>query len=383
MLRQRFLGDVAGLVVLLATGCLCFLHPSQAFLPILSCNPTKLTLHGDHGSAIRRLTSTPHQASMIVTRSHSSTSAAAVDGSRTKGASAVRSQRPTPPSDASQFQMVSLYQFRPIPDTVGLRDTVFDAMVETVPGLRGSLYIAEEGINGQFAVPLEGVEAFTSLCQKLLQCEAFNWGDVVPVDTPTFQRLIVRIRDVILRDGLEEDSRGSLNWSQAGDELSPAEWDRELRSTTVSSSASPSPLILDCRNDYESNQGTFQGAIPLNTSTFAESWGTLQAVSDSVANKDDPVYIFCTGGIRCVKVGAFLKQSLGFTNVKRLEHGIIGYQRWQDQQQADAADADEQQSKPSLWKGENFLFDKRRFAGESSESDSDDSGANEGFTDSQ
>jgi predicted sulfurtransferase len=68
-------------------------------------------------------------------------------------------------------------------------------------------------------------------------------------------------------------------------------------------------------------------------------------------SKDEPVYNLCTGGIRCVKVGAYMKQYLGFDNFKRLKHGIIGYQQW----------LEDNPEVKSVWEGENVLFDKRGF----------------------
>ena len=65
--------------------------------------------------------------------------------------------------------------------------------------------------------------------------------------------------------------------------------------------------LLDCRNDYESKEGTFTGAEPLGTSTFSESWGVLREKLADVP-RDTPIMTFCTGGIRCVKTNAFLEQ---------------------------------------------------------------------------
>ncbi|CAB9526511.1 UPF0176 protein YceA [Seminavis robusta] len=275
----------------------------------------------------------------------------------TSGPSAIRSQSPSP-TNATALQMVSFYRFF---DTATcketLRDTVFDAFREMVPGIRGTLYIANEGINGQFAVPVNVVDAFVTVCTQHHLVEQtiddLNWGGVLPIETPTFQKLVVRTRDVILRDGLS--NHDSLNWNHAGEELTPAEWDHQLRRQS-----SQSLRLIDCRNEYETRQGTFQDAIPLNTTTFSESWPVLQQqFATGQHNKEEPVYIYCTGGIRCVKVGAYMTQTLGFTNVKRLKHGIIGYQKWHHQQQ----ETKEQPDVSSLWQGDNFLFDKRRFGG--------------------
>ena len=101
-------------------------------------------------------------------------------------------------------------------------------------------------------------------------------------------------------------------------ELTPEEWDADLRKSS-------SGILLDCRNSYESRVGTFAGADPLGTDVFSESWDILKDKTKDL-DKSEPIRIYCTGGIRCVKVGAYLKQELGFEDVRRLEHGIIGYE---------------------------------------------------------
>jgi predicted sulfurtransferase len=73
--------------------------------------------------------------------------------------------------------------------------------------------------------------------------------------------------------------------------------------------------------------GTFEGAVPLNTTFFRESWPVLDALLRDTP-RDAPLLTFCTGGIRCVKVNAYLQQRLGFTNTHRLAGGIIAYDRW-------------------------------------------------------
>lgn len=242
--------------------------------------------------------------------------------------------------------MVSFYKFEHIENTAIYRDALFDALKE-IPGLRGTIYLAQEGINVQMAVPPDqlddALEAFrTSLPYNPFSEETPNIGDLVPMTTPTFNRLVVRNRDYVLRDGIPEDI--VLDWNDAGLELEAADWHNSL-------SSSQEPTLLDCRNQYESDEGSFKGATPLETNTFQDSWSQLDDMTKGLP-KEKPVYIFCTGGIRCVKVGAYLKQKLGFDNVKRLKHGIIGYQQWVEE---------EKSNEESVWEGENFLFDKRQF----------------------
>ena len=279
-----------------------------------------------------------------------------VNQTTTSGPSAVRSQKPFP-TDSNELQMISFYKFEPISDPSGCRDSLFESLKE-IPGLRGTIYLAHEGINAQMAIPLDSLDMFMQLVSTNLPFDPFidddrdntlNLGDVVSISTPTFDRLVVRTRDYVLRDGIGQD----LDWSDAGPELDAQEWHSDLMSIS-SDSSSTSSLILDCRNMYESEEGTFVGATPLQTNTFQESWSKLDHMTKDHP-KEKPLYIFCTGGIRCVKVGAYLKQQLGFDNVKRLKHGIIGYQQWL------ADNKNNNEMNGSVWEGENFLFDKRRF----------------------
>jgi predicted sulfurtransferase len=244
-------------------------------------------------------------------------------------------QVPTP-TDASELQMLSFYKFHELSNPVSTRDALFDSLMD-LPGLRGTLYVAAEGINAQVAVPPIHLDEFLSTVRENLPCTVNpNLGNVVNIEVPTFDRFIVRTRNAVLRDGLDS----ALDWENAGDELTAEQWHGELRNA-------PS-FLLDCRNSYESEYGSFRDALPLETDVFSESWERLEKLTANV-DKETPVHIFCTGGIRCVKVGAFLKQKLGFRDVRRLEHGIIGYEKWANDNSAE-----------SIWEGENFLFDKRR-----------------------
>jgi len=304
-------------------------------------------------------------------------SAATAAVSTTSGSSAVRSMKPTQ-TDSPYFQMVSFYRFVPISDPASARDALFDALIK-IDGIRGTAYLATEGINAQFAVPTTGgedgavestIQRFTEVVGDALpfdpfEINAINYGDLVDSTLPTFNRLIVRTRDAILRSGLEgegyEDSDQSTtyDWDDAGRELTPEEWDTDLRDAAATSKKEKKGILLDCRNAYESDVGTFSDAVPLGTDSFSESWDVLKDKVEGM-DKSEPVRIFCTGGIRCVKVGAYLKQELGFEDVRRLEHGIVGYERWSKKLGMAGHGDGSDKNAESLWRGENFLFDKRR-----------------------
>lgn len=264
----------------------------------------------------------------------------------TGGSLAVLSQKPLP-SNATALQMLSFYHFEELLDPLQTRDDLFESVLN-IPGLRGTFYLAKEGINAQLALPPgEPLETLLQACSKALPFDPFatqspNLGDIVGIETPTFSRLIVRVRDFILRDRIPDDIGSSLDWADAGLELSPSNWHDQLQDD--------GSVLIDCRNLYESEQGTFDGAIPLVTNTFQDSWKKLDLLTAEMP-KDEPVHIFCTGGIRCVKVGAYRKQHLNFSDVRRLEHGIIGYEKYVEKNQTLGT---------SIFRGENFLFDKRR-----------------------
>ena len=291
---------------------------------------------------------------------------------------AVRSIRPTTSTTGGKLQLLSFYRFIPISEPEVVRDILFEKL-KTISGLRGTVYVAKEGINAQFAVPEDSLHELLQSFGKsgntdgaCLPFDAFekeppNIGNVVDETVPTFDRLIVRTRDYILRDGISSTNDGKsmpLDWTDNGVELDAKDWDAQLRPRI--SEANDKVQLLDCRNTYESDQGTFVESIPLNTQTFSETWSLLdEKVESNTLDPSKPVYIFCTGGIRCVKVGAYLKQRLGFEDVRSLKHGIIGYERWKNgegQSSGEKLERGDANANNSLWAGENFLFDKRRFA---------------------
>jgi UPF0176 protein len=289
---------------------------------------------------------------------------------------AVRSIRLPSNTTDQKLQLLSFYRFVPIDNPESIRDALFEKL-KTIEGLRGTVYVAKEGINAQFAVPEYSLRELLNTFNKAGECdgavlpfnsfekEAPNMGSVVDEGVPTFDRLIVRTRDNILRDGIAptEENGSVLDWTNNGVELDAKDWDEQLRPLV---NDDEKIQLLDCRNSYESDQGSFIHSTPLDTQTFSETWDMLDGkVKSNSLDPSKPTFIFCTGGIRCVKVGAYLKQRLGFDDVRSLKHGIIGYQRWKnDGQQFNGTPDNSAQNNESLWVGENFLFDKRRFANE-------------------
>lgn len=256
------------------------------------------------------------------------------------------------PRPVGPQQMVSFFRFSPLPPSE--LPLLRFRMLQMLGRLHvlGSVYVATEGVNAQLIVP----QSLVGDLDDELRALGFepNFAEVVDAEARPFDKLVVKERAQVLTDGLGE----ALDWGRAGRELSPEEWHRQLTrpSATTQGEEGPDkeqpaparPLLLDCRNVYETDVGRFAGAEPVGTETFSETWDALRERLAGVPS-DAPIMTYCTGGIRCVKVNAFLEQQLGFTNTMRLHDGINGYLRYL------RANPDE----PSAWEGKNFVFDKR------------------------
>ncbi|RHY64848.1 hypothetical protein DYB26_007539 [Aphanomyces astaci] len=210
-------------------------------------------------------------------------------------------------------------------------------------GVLGRVYIAEEGINAQITVPVSQHTAFRAYLRNhphpVFHDVFFNSGGELTDDNndrQPFHTLHVRVRPHLANDGLTTP----LDMSNRGQELSPSEWHDALDD--------PRPKrVLDCRNYYEHDIGRFDHAERIMVETFKDTFDTLDAMLHDTP-KDTTCMIYCTGGIRCEKVGAYLTQK-GYTDVKRLEGGIVHYAQYIKQ----AATI------TSKFKGRNFVFDQR------------------------
>ncbi len=253
----------------------------------------------------------------------------------------------TPNVLAEDIQMISFYRFVSIAEPEELASRLRFYLRPLA--IRGRIYVASEGVNAQVAVPLRFLSAF----QQLLAADAPYLVELAGVylnmdpcrlsaaqfaEQPPFRNLHIRCRRKIVADGLKDP----LDLTQVGNELSPAEWQQALED--------PHAILLDVRNDYETQLGTFVSAgdaRPLNTRTYRETW---KALEERLANepRDRRVLTFCTGGIRCVKAAAYLQSRLGFQRVERLAGGIVSY----------AAEAQRHGWEPKF-KGSVYVFDER------------------------
>eukprot|EP01035_Chromulina_nebulosa_P038350 gene38350-51797_t len=214
------------------------------------------------------------------------------------------------------FTMVSFYKFQRIQDTTEFAKTL-EKLWKPFFAL-GRVYVASEGVNAQMAIPTNVIKNFEKATQSLSMFESLrlNTDHLVSTEefaaTRPFKALHVRVREQIVTDGFadlsstkSESQVQQLDWDRSGKEMSPLDWHEQLDD--------PNTIILDCRNSYESDVGVFDNAIPLNTTFFRESWTALDSILKDKP-KDTKLMTYCTGGIRCVKINAYLEQRLGFRN---------------------------------------------------------------------
>lgn len=224
------------------------------------------------------------------------------------------------------FSVSAFYQFADIPNYAALRPAVFERAQALQ--LKGTILLAREGINGTLAGAYEQLELMLSVLRALPGCAEMAAKYSSAPHAP-FQRLKVRLKQEIVTMGvaLPAVSPGTLVKAQ--------DWNDLVRD--------PDTLLLDTRNDYEVDIGTFPRAINPRTRRFREfpRWW------DAFVARTHPkrVAMFCTGGIRCEKSTRYVRQS-GIDNVFHLHGGILQYLR-------DIPPAQ------SLWQGECFVFDGR------------------------
>lgn len=274
------------------------------------------------------------------------------------------------PAETDSFTMVSFYTFNPIADAAQFAQ---DLEKLWHPFLAvGRIYVAKEGVNAQMAIPTNVIRNFKAATLSLQEFSnlKLNTDHRVSLEefeaARPFKALHIRVREQIVADGFHFDPSTEnlrLDWSKSGQEMAPMEWHRQLDDAQA--------IVLDCRNSYESDVGVFQHAIPLNTTFFRESWAALDSLLKDTP-KDAKLMTYCTGGIRCVKINAYLEQKLGFRNVHRLQGGIISYARELELQARHAegtedvevvtllpAAKDQRNVVESKFKGVNYVFDER------------------------
>jgi len=226
---------------------------------------------------------------------------------------------------------LSFYRYVRLSEVEALRHTLY-AEWELLDVL-GRVYIATEGINAQVSLPTGNVERFREALDARPEFREVPWKIAVEDDGKSFLKLIIKVKSKIVADGLADDAFDVTN---VGEHLDAKTFNRKMEE---------GGLVIDMRNNYESVIGYFYGAYLPKADTFR---GAIEEVlADLKDKKEEPILLYCTGGIRCEKASAYLKHH-GFTDVGQLHGGIIDYAR-----QIKA------QGLESRYKGQNFVFDER------------------------
>ena len=228
--------------------------------------------------------------------------------------------------------VAAFYRFTPMADLAPLRTELL-ALAEAV-GVRGTILLAEEGVNGTISGPQAGVQ---QLLARLRQCPGLEslearWSQAA---AQAFHRLKVRLRREIVTLGCPSVQPAR----QVGTYVPPPQWEALIRD--------PGTLVIDTRNRYEVAIGSFAAALDPGIASFREfpAWVERQLRPLVAERQPQAIAMFCTGGIRCEKASAYLLQQ-GFTNVHHLQGGILHY-------------LEEMPEQGSSWQGECYVFDQR------------------------
>ena len=234
------------------------------------------------------------------------------------------------------FLTAALYQFVELPDYAILQAPLLACC--QAHGVKGTLLLASEGINGTIAGKPHAVRAVLSFLRNDPRLAGLEHKEALAAQMP-FYRMKVRLKREIVTLGVPDVHPALM----AGQYVKSQDWDRLLDQ--------PGLVLVDTRNDYEVEIGTFQSAVNPATQSFSElpAWvDKAMAEGGALAPVDGKlpaVAMFCTGGIRCEKSTAFLRAK-GFAEVYHLEGGILKY-------------LETIPAAHSRWQGECFVFDER------------------------
>ena len=227
---------------------------------------------------------------------------------------------------------VSFYRYVILENPHELRDELY--MEWSGLNAFGRIYLAKEGVNAQMSVPEQNWEEFKQKIHARKEFQNIPFKIAVEDDGKSFYKLKVKVRNKIVADGLDD---GTFDVTNVGRHLSAKEFNEALERDDV--------VVVDMRNHYESEVGHFVKAICPDADTFREE---LPQVEKMLEGKEDKkVLLYCTGGIRCEKASAYLKDK-GFKDVNQLHGGIIDYVR--------QIKSDNLENK---FVGKNFVFDER------------------------
>jgi UPF0176 protein len=224
--------------------------------------------------------------------------------------------------------VAALYRFADTPDFESKREPLHEIMLEH--NVRGTLLLAAEGINGTIAGTREGVDGVLNWLRRDARFADLTAKESY-VDENPFYRTKVKLKKEIVTMGVEGIDPKQI----VGTYVEAKDWNQLLDD--------PDVILIDTRNQYEVEIGTFENALNPATNSFREFPEFVKKNLDPAKAKK--IAMFCTGGIRCEKSTAYLKQQ-GFAEVYHLKGGILKY-------------LEEVPATETKWQGECFVFDNR------------------------
>ncbi|BAZ42861.1 rhodanese-like protein [Calothrix sp. NIES-4101] len=224
--------------------------------------------------------------------------------------------------------VAAFYKFTQLPDFREIQNPLL--LFCLTQEIKGTILLAEEGINGTIAGSRAGIDAVLAYLRSDSRLVDLEHKESSSESAP-FERMKVRLKKEIVTLGIPEVSPTQ----QVGTYVSPQDWN--------AIASDPDVIIIDTRNDYEVKIGTFKNAVNPATHSFREFPEYVQQNLDPQKHKK--IAMFCTGGIRCEKASAYML-SQGFQEVYHLQGGILKY-------------LEEVPKENSIWEGECFVFDER------------------------
>ena len=225
------------------------------------------------------------------------------------------------------YKIISFYEFITLYNLEQQKSNLLNFLKKKK--CKGTILIANEGINGTISVSADNYKEIIKFIQNLLRREIdFK---IQSHSYHAFLRLKVKIKNEIIKLG----EKNIFPQKITGNRINPNQWDTLISNKNV--------VLIDTRNIYESRIGTFKGSIPINSSNFTEFPEWVKKNKKLIKNKK--IAMFCTGGVRCEKASSYLINH-GFKDVFQLSGGILGYFK-------------KTKNINKNWTGECFVFDER------------------------
>jgi len=227
----------------------------------------------------------------------------------------------------SKFTIITFYQFKKIDDIINIKNELVHSC--KFNKIKGTIILAEEGINGTIAGLFESIKKFES---HLLSLGFANYNPKYSYSKfmPFFRLKIRNKKEIVTLRSKDVDPENIT-----GKKIKPQDWNNLISDKET--------ILIDVRNNFEVEMGTFKNSINPNTKSFTEFKNYLKNNLNKA--KEKKIAMFCTGGIRCEKISSYMIKK-GFKDVNQLHGGILNY-------------LEKTSHENSLWNGECFVFDNR------------------------